>query len=196
MTLKGFLVKMKMVEQANLPRSHPVAYLTHILAMGKFDPVYARFVEGELHVDTNSLGGLAGKPLELSDYPLRELISLLAKHLRFQDATQLAGKSAFSQLGITISSSSHFEVLFQGVKHLKRILPSTRCTIEEYPALSLLVRNSPFVVDMSAGKTCGFVSGFLTSAFINAGMPKLRVVESICRSMDNDGKFCLFEVVS
>ncbi len=177
-----------------LPRTHSVVYYSLLEALGRYDPDALSEALRELRISGDSL--IRWKEIDkfLSERPVRELISLIADHPSFLEISRVAGQSAFSYLGAGIRRHHTKSVLRLALRALQGLIPHLKHEVIAGKNAGVRVKNSPFAVSGTAKPTCGFVAGFLTSAFISAGAPEKSVAETLCASVEPNSRTCLFEV--
>lgn len=184
------------MERSSLRKAHPLAYYSFLQALRRYDTSSFARVQNKLGVDLSKVASLVNTHLKLSEAPLRELTSLIVHESSYADIAFFAGEYAFSASNFSISGASVRATLLSALGFLKEVLPGISYEVSSFRVPSVKLFDSPFVVRMSASPTCGFIAGFLTSAFIQADTPQRRVVETFCASVEPHSTFCHFEVVN
>ncbi len=177
-----------------LPQVHPLAYFCILKALESYNPALLSEVSRKLKVSLESTQSVSEAARRLSEVPFKELISLLASQPCYSQVSRLAGELAYSECFRSFVFEGYCSVIRHAVDELKRIFPMLAVEVDSSSAPYLKIKKSPLVVATSAEPTCGFICGFIESAFKMSGMNRVKIIESICRSANPEAKACIFEV--
>ena len=178
----------------NLFKAHPVVFYALLCSLNRFDPVTAVSVSEKFKISLEGLEKLADAGKLLSDAPVRRLIGLLKSHEAFPRISYTAGELAFARSGFQFTGLGLSALLKEAIVSLTSLLPQIIPEVHDSPVPRITIRNSPFIAYPSSSPTCGFVAGYISSALLSARMLRFRIRETICGSVTDERRFCLFEV--
>jgi len=179
------------------PRIAPIVYYSLWLALARHDLALCQKLEREYHTTLATLEQTKDISA-LSDIPVKRLVERLLESGAFTEVAFFAGEIAFSELGAARRKpirAPFKDTVESALSALRSLLPETRIAFMPVSGGRVFkCVNSPFVQDVSAVPTCGFVSGFVSGALVYGGHARLRARETVCVSVNREADYCMFEL--